>query len=96
MLPRPDSGSLTSDKMKRKWEGSGERDKELEIIFIKLISSLKYISANPKLRNHSKKKKFPLYAWHLAAVVMYNNLFTENYRNKEYKVWNLRALNSES
>lgn len=72
MLPRPDSGSLTSDKMKRKWEGSGERDKELEIIFIKLISSLKYISANPKLRNHSKKKNSPymLGIWLLLSCII--------------------------
>lgn len=39
---------------------------------------------------------FPLSAWHLAAAIVYDNLFAEHYRNKEYSIWNERALNSES
>lgn len=45
MLPSPLSGSLTCEEVKRKWEGSEERNKELMIIFIKLTSISKHISA---------------------------------------------------
>lgn len=76
-----------------KW-GYGQGD-----YIYKVYEQLKTYFCKSKVTNSLKKNDYPLSAWHLAAAIMCNNnLFTEKYtkRNKDYRVWNQSALNSES